>query len=138
MAELMQKFKRFITFGLVGCINTLIDFLVFTLCYTYLALTLEISQTAGYASGLVCSFLLNRRFTFSDRAKRTRAQLLVFIAVNAVSYGISVILMSPLTALLGNAYITKILVTGIVMLTNYFGYNTLVFKVKREGDENPD
>ena len=134
--KLIIKFKRVITFGLVGCVNTLVDFLVFTLCYNYLAVTLEQSQTAGYLSGIVCSFVLNRRFTFKDWTREKWLQIVAFIAVNAASYYVSVLLISRLTALLGNAYIAKIAVTGVVMLMNYFGYKTLVFKVRKGDDTN--
>ncbi len=141
MRELFVKLKRFISFGIVGCINTLVDFLVFTLCYSAIGLEESWSQVVGYGTGVICSFLLNRRFTFRDGTRRLWGQVLLFIAVNLVSMVLSAWLIEVLTdtalpALWGawryNAYAAKIFVTLLVMVINFFGYKHLVFRVGKD------
>jgi putative flippase GtrA len=73
MIERIAKFSRVLKFGAVGAVNTLVDFLVFTLCSELGLLAPARAQTAGYLAGIVCSFVLNRTFTFSDAARVTGA-----------------------------------------------------------------
>lgn len=128
--ELLKKYKRVVTFGLVGCINTLVDFLIATGVHTLLLWSPGVSQTAGYCCGIVCSFLLNRKYTFRDGERRLWGQLILFIAVNLFTLGLSVLSIELLTGT-GLPWIpSKILVTGLVMVCNYFGYKLIVFRVR--------
>lgn len=134
--RLLRRFKRFILFGFVGCINTLVDFLVFTLAHAVLIMSPAWSQAVGYASGICCSFILNRRLTFRDGNGSPWAQFIRFLAVNGVSLLVSTQLIRWLTALGMNAYIAKVAVTAVVMVINYFGYKLLVFHVREKGEDN--
>ncbi|MDO4749223.1 MAG: GtrA family protein [Eubacteriales bacterium] len=126
----MTKYKRVVTFGLVGCINTLVDFLIATGVHTLLLWSPGVSQTVGYCCGIVCSFLLNRKYTFRDGERRLWGQLILFIAVNLFTLGLSVLSIELLTGT-GLPWIpSKILVTGLVMVCNYFGYKLIVFRVR--------
>ena len=64
-SETKKTFLQFVKFGLVGVINTLVDFLVFQVLnllvgWTYLA------QIAGYCCGIVNSYLWNSNWTFKE------------------------------------------------------------------------
>jgi putative flippase GtrA len=89
-----------------------------------------LSQALGYTVGLTCSFLLNRRFTFRDGERRLWGQMLLFVLVNLITMGISVVSISLLINAGMNELLAKIPVTGIVMVCNYFGYKLIVFQVK--------
>ena len=128
--NLLQRYKRVILFAMVGCVNTLVDFLAFTACNELLHWPVELCQTAGYCCGILCSFLLNRNFTFRDGARRLWRQLFLFILVNLVTLGISVLCIRLLVWTGLNEYIAKIMTTGVVMVCNYFGYKLVVFQVK--------
>jgi putative flippase GtrA len=130
--KIVKKFRRFITFGIVGCINTALDYLVFIFCREVLIISPAASQAIGYCSGVLCSFILNHGFTFHDRAGRNEMfwrQFAGFICVNLASLGISTALITLLTDAGMLDYLAKVLVTVVVMIINYFGYKRLVFKV---------
>jgi len=134
MKELLAKYIRVIKFGIVGVINTAVDFLVFALVSELLQFTPSLAQTVGYGSGIVCSFVLNHLITFSDAKKETGAGQLMrfvrFIIVNGVSWALSAWLIGLFTAMGMWKYLAKIIVTGITMVLNYFGYKILVFNIK--------
>ena len=132
IAALWNKYRRVITFCAVGAVNTGVDFLVFTLTVTLFAAPAEIGQAAGYTAGLINSFIFNKTLTFKQGATgRAWSQILRFAAVNAVTLGVSVGLISLLTRSAGlNEFLAKIVVTVLVMGINYFGYKLLVFRVK--------
>ena len=127
--KLFVRFRRAISFGAIGLINTGLDFLVFTISRSALGLTPYVSQAAGYIAGTICSFILNRTITFRDWTRALALQIALFVFVNAVSFAVSTNLIELFTVWGMNDYIAKGLVTGITMLINYFGYKKLVFKV---------
>jgi putative flippase GtrA len=130
MKDLLIKYRRVILFALIGCVNTATDFLAATLAHEWLALPAGVCQTIGYCFGLCCSFILNRRFTFRDGERRLWGQMILFILVNLTTLGISVVCIGLLTGAGVNFYIAKVLITGLVMVCNYFGYKLLGFRVE--------
>ena len=139
LKALFQKFRRVILFGITGCINTLVDFGVFTVCSELLHWDAGPCQAAGYLSGVVCSFLLNKNITFRDgHGGRLGWQLLLFVIVNAVSLGASSLLIDLLTQAELNRYIAKLIVTLLSMCINYFGYKHLVFQIKENKEDMRD
>ena len=131
MRDLFLRYKRVILFGLVGCVNTLVDFAFFTFCNELLALPLQLCQVVGYCCGILCSFLLNRNVTFRDGERNLGMQLSLFLLVNLVTLGISVGSISLLVHAGLWEYVAKALVTGIVMICNYFGYKIIAFRVPK-------
>jgi putative flippase GtrA len=126
------KYRRPLLFVIIGGINTGIDFMFFIALSRLTPLRVEYCQALGYLSGLVCSFILNRSYTFKDAEKDNAARSVVrFIFVNAISlavgsYGIG------LLAKLMNKYVAKVLITFVTMAINYIGYKLFVFKIKEK------
>lgn len=59
--------KQLFRYGLVGVINTLITFIIIVIL-THFAVNPYISNAAGFAVGLVNSYILNSKFTFKQRS----------------------------------------------------------------------
>jgi putative flippase GtrA len=85
----------------------------------------------GYCFGVICSFILNRRFTFRDGERRLWGQMFLFAAFNLGMLGLSSWIVGRLVSGGLNIYLAKIPVTVFVMVCNYFGYKLIVFRVKR-------
>ncbi len=73
----------------VGVLNTLLGFGLVLLLQEAMGFSPFTANVAGYAAGLVCSYFLNRHFTFKSR-RRHRDALPSFAAAAAVSYGVNV------------------------------------------------
>jgi putative flippase GtrA len=115
-------------FSLVGVLNTLVDFLVFTLL-VQVGLHYVASQAVSYGCGLVSSFLLNRSWTF--RSQRADDRLLVprFLIVNLCAWAV---LELALLALVGRAglpaVLGKVLATPLSLAVNFLGNRYWVFR----------
>lgn len=134
--RMWNKFREFILYAIFGCINTLIDFLVFTGTHELLHLPTELSQVCGYMAGLISGFFFNRNITFKKEGSSNFAlQVVKFILVNAVSLGTSTLLISVLEKAGLNEYIAKVLVQIVVILINFFGYKFFVFRRKKEKND---
>ena len=55
LRELISKFRRFITFSIVGVVNTLVDMLCFAVAFSLIGLSDGVSQAVGYCCGIACS-----------------------------------------------------------------------------------
>ena len=127
---LYGKLKHLTRFSLVGVINTLIDFLIFTLFNGFIGLNYIASQILGYSFGVANSFVLNKKWTFSksNSNKKTKDELFQFIVVNLFSLLITLITINFLVGSLNiNVYISKIIVTFIAQITNFLCYKLWVF-----------
>ena len=130
MEKLKALFVQAVKFGLVGVINTLVDYLSYTLLLfiPFFAENYVLAQIIGYSLGLCNSLVLNKRWTFAQREPMTRRQLACFLAVNlaalAVSTGILV-----LTQM--NRYVGKAVSVVGSMAVNFVGNKLLVFREQR-------
>lgn len=89
------RFKKVSRFSIVGVLNTIIDFTVFTVFNSLFGLNYAISQIAGYSFGILNSFIFNKNWTFERKkaSKKTVHELLKFILVNIFSLIITIISM---------------------------------------------
>jgi len=123
-------FKKIIRFSLVGASNTLIDFLMFTIFNEAFGAGYMGSQVIGYCTGIVNSFILNKKWTFDDKSRRKESaiKLIQFISVNLFTLGITLILMNLLVKKVNvNVYEAKIIITFIAQISNFLIYKLWIF-----------
>jgi putative flippase GtrA len=124
------KFKNLSRFSIIGVLNTLMDFAIFTIFHSLFEVNYAVSQILGYSFGVINSFVFNKNWTFGDRNanKKTTREFLQFIVINLISLAITIIFMKLLIKNLElNVYIAKIIVTFIAQVTNFLGYKLWVF-----------
>lgn len=139
MKCLYEKYKSIIKFGIVGCINTGVDFAVFSVLLGFLGVDKLLAQVGGYSMGVINSFVLNKLWTFNEKTEEadkskdsTAAQLVKFVFTNVVSLGISLEGLNILSNKFHmNAYAAKIIITLFLQVFNYVVYKLFIFKGKR-------
>lgn len=136
---MMKEWSKFIKFGLVGILNTAIDFLVFNL-FLFFRCPPAISKAFSYTAGMINSFFFNKNWTF--RAKGDgKKQFVSFLLLNLATLAVSVGLMKGLTPFLAeldclSAYsllsnnLANLIVIAITMILNFIGSKTFVFYKK--------
>lgn len=117
---------QFIKFNLVGVVNTLVDFAVFTLL-TFLGVYYMVAQVISYSCGVVNSFIMNKYWTFGVKSTPQGLEVIKFIIVNIISLGVSLAILYPLKPHLGVFY-AKIIATIFSMTVNFIGNKLWVFK----------
>ncbi len=127
---LSGKFKDISRFSIIGVLNTLMDFAVFTMFHSLFEVNYAVSQIVGYSFGVINSFIFNKNWTFVNRNanKKTAREFLQFIVINLISLTVTIIFMKLLIKNFGiNVYVAKIIVTFIAQVTNFLGYKLWVF-----------
>ena len=128
---LVAKYRRVIAFGLVGVMNTLVDYVVFVLLTVLSQLPVGVCQAIGYSAGIVNSFVMNKQIAFKKGTTTDlKTQIVRFIVVNGVSLLFSVLAIDWIVSLGVNEQLAKLPVTAATMVINYLGYKLFVFKIK--------
>ena len=124
-----KSFFQLIKFGMVGVMNTLVDFIVYQVL-VYFGLHYAAAQCISYSCGLLNSYFFNSRWTFKETKKYTKQEFARFILVNLISLGISVLLLRLCYEVLGitSDLVAKLIVTALVMVINFIGNKLFVFK----------
>ncbi len=131
--------QKLLKFLLVGIINTIVGCGLMFLLYNVFNISYWISSVCNYIFGGICSFFLNKYFTFQNKQKSFK-QVLFFILNLALCYLIAYIGAKKLIEFLLNStsFSEKnkgniALLTGMILYTilNYLGQRIFVFAEKK-------
>ena len=139
---------QLIKFAVVGCVNVVVSFIVFYLCYRQWSLASQLlefmgskgevikhilvnvniypvdaafANTIGYIAGMVNSFILNKHWTFEAKGNTTR-QIHRFFILNIFGLILSTILIFVFVDVLDISYLVVWPLTiGLVMILNFAG-----------------
>ena len=124
-------------FAVVGVVNTLVDFGVFTLLVQVLGCNVYLSQVIGYTCGMLNSYIFNRSWTFRAQSGFFSPALVRFILLNLCMLGLSTLLLG---LLLGHFGLPKLLAkagaTGVTLAVSFIVNRLWVFR-ERDVQENP-
>ena len=115
-------------FAIVGAIATAAH-------YTILIVLVEIGHmqpvpatTFGYVVGIVVSYALNRRFTFSDTTAPVASSFAKFVLLYGVGAVLNGAIMAVLIGLEAPYLLAQVAATGLVLFWNFFGARYIVFR----------
>ena len=133
--------KSFITFLIVGVVNTLFGTAIMLVLYNVFGCSYWVSSFCDYFFGSILSYFLNKHFTFHYPGTDWRS--IVKFALNIiVCYLIAYSLALPLTRYaLESMHLDKVIVeniamlvgTGLFMVINYAGQKFFAFKTTQHG-----
>src|SRR4051812_36939797 len=75
--------KRLGKFGIIGIINTLLDFVIYNLLSSHAGLTLVQSNMVSTTAAMVFSFIANKKMVFKKANGVVLREVLLFLAVTA-------------------------------------------------------
>ncbi len=137
------KLRPFGAYGLVGLTNTLVDFTIFNLVLTYAPYPATgvfiIARFLAFSVALAHSFIWNASWTFGRDGNLGIHSAARFAMVTCIGLVLNVVissainmfspLVSTIPAILW-ANISVAIATGASLISNFLGYNYLVFKKK--------
>ena len=154
-SEGKKSFIQLLKFGLIGVSNTLIDLLVSFVLNAAFGI-FYLAKIIGYACGIANSYFWNSRWTFREERRRDAREILSFIVVNLVTFGLSLLLQWVFrdklhldawwTGFAGENFLTKLLngerfclllASGIALLVNFVGNKLFVFRKKQPETSEP-
>lgn len=129
---------QFVKFNLVGVLNTIVDFVIYSL-FCMMGVHYLLSQVISYCFGVGNSYLLNSLWTFGRERKHTLNEFGRFLLVNLVSLCVSLGMLWLCHNPFGieNDLLCKVIATPVSLLVNFTGNKLFVFPKKPATDEEP-
>ena len=135
---------HFIKYNAIGIINTLITLAVVWVLHQWLDWGKEVSNFLGFVAGGINSYLMNRIWNFKSHNKK-RAEIIRFVVVFLVSYGVNLLALELAAYTLANAawcasfttwisqfmkptYFANIVANVVYVLVSFTLYKKWVFK----------
>ena len=156
-SEGKKSIVQFLKFVLIGVSNTLIDLIVcralqwlFGTFSDAQILTYYLPKVIGYCCGIANSYFWNSRWTFRAEHRRDVGEIGLFVLVNLVTLGLSLLLMwlfkrvlglnvwwidtfgeNGFTRIISGDFFCTALSTGIALIVNFIGNKLVVFTGKK-------
>jgi putative flippase GtrA len=123
-----QTFLELIKFSIVGVLNTIVDFGVFSLLITNGCPVLP-SQIISYGCGMLNSFMMNHSWTFKDNKRTGFSRPIKYLTVNIITLSfMSVILLLLTNPLQFPIIFAKVVCTVLGMVVNFLCSKFWVFQ----------
>jgi len=127
--SLSRDWVQFIKFGLVGVLNTAVDFAVYTLLF-WVGVPYLLAQCVSFAAGTANSYVLNRAWTFQAKGPQgASGQLARHVTWNVIVLLLSLGLLYLFSDGLGlHPLVAKVAVTVVSTIVNFVGSKLWVFR----------
>jgi len=120
---------KLVSFGLIGVLNTAVDFSVFSLGYYLFGLPIVVANMLSWIVAASCSYLLNSRITFSIDARHDLSVRKYFVFLLAQSAGFAA---NTATVLIASRFMPvlfgKVLAIGASFVVNFSLSHFVVFR----------
>lgn len=133
--ETIDTFWQFVKFNIVGVLNTAVGFGVYFLLTELAGMNFVLAQTISYAAGIVNSYVWNTLWTFKKEQRRSAREMMLFVAVNLVSYAVSVGVLALFKDVLHVPYelVNKAAASLSSAVVNFAGNKLFVFNREKTG-----
>lgn len=141
--RLLLLLKQFLKFGIVGGINTAIDFAVIKGLLMLTGITqgfeLAVLNAISFSVAVVNSYFMNKHWTFGDKTRTANESFKFsqFFIVSLIGLGINSGIVAGFATFIQPKFgisaqnwvlVGKLLATGASLVWNFIGYKLFVFK----------
>ena len=128
MNFLNEDIVRFLKFGIVGVLNTLVNWIIFFILNT-LGMYYIFSNVIAYSISTIHSYLWNTLWVFKYKDKASTDTTFKFVTLNVVGLLLNTVILYILVDLFNlNKMLGLIITTIIIMFINYVVNKIWVFK----------
>lgn len=133
---LYSKFRNLILYGIIGSCTATLDFLIFTGLTQWTPIHYIIANIISCSTGILCSFLLNRKYNFKV-TDHTMRRMIVFFSVGIFGMFLSsVILHFCIDDMHWNELLSKLASIVIVVIIQFFLNKYISFREDRSVQKN--
>ena len=127
LKKIPTSFYRFL---LIGGSATVIDFIIYIFISNYL--DIKISKALSTSLASIYSFILNKKWTFTDESKLSSFQVVKYIIVQIINILVNTTINTITYQFTSMKVISFIIATSISMMVNYILQRIVVFKEKNK------
>lgn len=125
--SIYSNFRELILYGIIGCVSSTLDFLVFTILFEH-GIYYVYANCISVIVGIVTSFTLNRKYNFKVKDK-TIKRFITFLAIGLGGMLVSnAILYLCIDKYELSALLSKLFSIGLVVLCQFLLNKFITFK----------
>lgn len=132
--ELIAKYKELIAYGIFGVLTTVINIVVYTLCYNRLGISNVVSNIVAWILSVLFAYVTNKIWVFESRATEIKVLLYemgTFFGCRLATGLLDLFIMYiTVDGLALNSTLMKCISNVIVIITNYIFSKLVIFKRK--------
>ena len=133
---LYAKFRNLILYGIIGCCTASLDFLIFTGLTQWTPIHYIVANVISCSTGILCSFLLNRKYNFKV-TDHTMRRMSIFFSVGIFGMFLSsVILHFCIDNLHWGELISKLTSIVIVVIIQFFLNKYISFREDKSANKH--
>lgn len=125
----MKTGTQFLRFGLVGGLNTAIQYGVFIVLFRLAGVPMVAASAVGYVAGIVNSYFINRSWTFKMAGGKSTGEFAKFLCVNLLAMGMNLLTLKLLVAQVGiSPELAQVGAIGSSLVVNFAGNKLWTFR----------
>ncbi len=129
----MNTGAQFLRFGLVGGLNTAIQYGLFIVLFRLAGVPMVVASACGYLAGTVNSYFINRSWTFRIGRARTTGEFTRFLIVNLLAMGMNLLTLKLLVSRAGlSPEVAQMCAIGSSLVANFAGNKLWTFRATAE------
>ncbi len=133
MRMLFTRYREQLAYLIVGCMTTLVNYILFALLTNAAGFYYLVSNIAAWVAAVVFSYFANGKWVYRSTSRRGWREAASFVLSRVFSLGLETLSLFLLVDLLGAGKMAaKLLVAVLVVIVNYLT-GRLVFKHKKGG-----
>ena len=142
MMSLLKKYRSQIVYLIFGVLTTVVNYLVFFPCSSYLEKTgfqyaVAVSNTIAWVFAVLFAYVTNKPFVFESHDwswKVVAPEFAKFVSTRLASLLIETVIISvTVDTLHWNKLVWKVLTSVLLVVLNYVGSKLLFFRRKNQG-----
>lgn len=134
MIDLLKKYRSFILYAVFGVFTTVVNLVVFHLCYYEAGMGNLLSNVFAWIMAVTFAFLTNKSWVFESRSwawKVLRTEIPAFVSCRLATGVMDLAIMYVSVDVLGwHAMLMKFLSNVLVILLNYIFSKLVIFRKK--------
>ncbi len=130
---LINNFKPFIKYCIVGASGTFIDLAALFIFVEYFRIPVILATTLSFIAAVTNNFIFNKIWTFKNKSKNYRKLYIKFLIVSSIGLGLTLLCMYIFVNLLEIWYmLAKAFTSLIILIWNFFGNKLWTFKLSEK------
>ena len=132
--KLMKKYKSLIFYGVFGIMTTVVNLIVYNLCYYRLGIGNTISNVFAWIFAVTFAYLTNKSLVFESKSWAwdvLKREVPAFVSCRLATGIMDIVIMFICVDIMGwHAMLMKIISNVLVIILNYIFSKLVIFKNK--------
>ena len=132
--KLMKKHKSFIFYGIFGVMTTIVNLVVYNLCYYQMGISNTLSNVFAWILAVTFAYLTNKSWVFGSKSwawEVLKKEVPAFISCRLATGIMDIVIMFIFVDILGwHAMLMKVISNVLVIILNYVFSKLIIFKKK--------